>query len=531
MFDLFDAAGNFFPTTIHVLQSAVVKIAQQTKIPEGLVLYRGLSVNLPLRFYKADEHGCKGYAEWGFMSTTAKREIAVMYSGVKKGQPTATVLRIKTSAVNRPACIEMFSQYSHEREYLWVPLSYMEPEGVPMAEASQHGLLQTIDVGVFSNGMATTTDELLGRKRQLHLKAFEGLLGQLRRDMLHEAAERAAPDMSKAREAIDQVIKDVTEVLQRHRGTDEDKYTSASDFRGLNEDMVDACTFGLSKFLLWLEGGSDAAACLNWNLRTCHRLLIALRRRRLASIEGYERAKACADLCRLMGLARRHVTELNEVGESLLMQAAADDLSPNCLRLLIQAGCSLNFATPQGVSAMYRAAQCGNLECLQVLLEARCDVDARHITGSTPLFIAAQNGHTPCARALIAARARVNAVGTEGATAIYIAAQGGYADCVEALLKARADANMPTRKGTTPVYYAARRGWSECVRLLVAAGADLGVRFEGLTALDIAARQGHSACVALLEGGQTGGPVQEEGPAPQEGGQAAKSARRGRRRR
>ena len=116
MFDLFDAAGNFFPTTIHVLQSAVVKIAQQTKIPEGLVLYRGLSVNLPLRFYKADEHGCKGYAEWGFMSTTEEKAVALQYSGVGEGLPLPMVLVLEVTATDRGACIRELSQYP---EVMW----------------------------------------------------------------------------------------------------------------------------------------------------------------------------------------------------------------------------------------------------------------------------------------------------------------------------------------------------------------------------------------------------------------------------
>ena len=36
------AGGNLFPTTVHVLVSAVQKIARSTELPEGLLLYRGL---------------------------------------------------------------------------------------------------------------------------------------------------------------------------------------------------------------------------------------------------------------------------------------------------------------------------------------------------------------------------------------------------------------------------------------------------------------------------------------------------------
>ena len=49
------------------------------RLPAGLALYRGLggSMALPESFYTADENGCKGYTEWGFLSTTSNRAIAV----------------------------------------------------------------------------------------------------------------------------------------------------------------------------------------------------------------------------------------------------------------------------------------------------------------------------------------------------------------------------------------------------------------------------------------------------------------------
>jgi hypothetical protein len=56
--------------------SAVQKIARVMPIPHGLMLYRGLGgdVSLPPCFYRADENLCRGFAEWGFMSTTSDRQ-------------------------------------------------------------------------------------------------------------------------------------------------------------------------------------------------------------------------------------------------------------------------------------------------------------------------------------------------------------------------------------------------------------------------------------------------------------------------
>jgi hypothetical protein len=57
--------------------SAVQKIARVMPIPPGLPLYRGLggNVSMPPKFYKTDENQCRGFAEWGFMSTTSDRQV------------------------------------------------------------------------------------------------------------------------------------------------------------------------------------------------------------------------------------------------------------------------------------------------------------------------------------------------------------------------------------------------------------------------------------------------------------------------
>ena len=79
---------NTFATTIHCLVSAVTKISRVTRIHDGLLLYRGLggAVALPESFCQADGNGCRGYTEWGFLSTTSSRAVAVE---VKRAAPIA----------------------------------------------------------------------------------------------------------------------------------------------------------------------------------------------------------------------------------------------------------------------------------------------------------------------------------------------------------------------------------------------------------------------------------------------------------
>ena len=64
-------------------------------------MYRGLGgVRLPDRFYHADQFGHRAFVEWGFMSTTADRAIAIQYTGIAQGRAFPTLLMIQPAAVD-----------------------------------------------------------------------------------------------------------------------------------------------------------------------------------------------------------------------------------------------------------------------------------------------------------------------------------------------------------------------------------------------------------------------------------------------
>ena len=115
-FERFQQGGNLYATTICVLQSAVMKISRVMRLPPGLELFRGLGglAGLPDSFDKTDEHGCRGYMEYGFLSTTSHRETAVEYSGAGEGRPLPMVIQTRASSIDRGACIKDLSQYPGE---------------------------------------------------------------------------------------------------------------------------------------------------------------------------------------------------------------------------------------------------------------------------------------------------------------------------------------------------------------------------------------------------------------------------------
>ena len=95
---------NKYSTTIHAVNSVVVKCSRLTKIQP---LYRGWTgATLPQAFFVEDEMGVKGGIEYGFSSTTTEREQAVHYAEGK----ASTLLELEMGMVDRGADISWLSQ-------------------------------------------------------------------------------------------------------------------------------------------------------------------------------------------------------------------------------------------------------------------------------------------------------------------------------------------------------------------------------------------------------------------------------------
>lgn len=131
LFETFRAGNNFYPTTLSVLVSAVQKLSHHTPIPDDLILYRGTGgcVSLPKAFTEPDRFNCRGMTDWGFWSSTKDKKVALDFSGVRENKPFPMVLEFRPTAVDRGASVQDFSQYPGEQETLYLPCSYVQPNG------------------------------------------------------------------------------------------------------------------------------------------------------------------------------------------------------------------------------------------------------------------------------------------------------------------------------------------------------------------------------------------------------------------
>mmetsp|Transcript_39867 Transcript_39867/g.106441 ORF Transcript_39867/g.106441 Transcript_39867/m.106441 type:complete len:994 (-) Transcript_39867:405-3386(-) len=475
---------NPFSTTIFVLVSAVRKIARVMKLPPGLKLYRGLggAVKFPKSFYKADQHGCRGFTEWGFMSTTANIQVALQYSGVKDRSSLPCVLVTRVGAVDRGACIMEYSQYPNEEEYLWVPGSFIEQEngGDPWVQVTKDGIVEMVPVKVSANLKGNTTDELEQLKKKMHLTAFKYRIGEVKATLearvksgshedgtkvvtkRYEADTKAVNANIRPKDFVDKIVKQCWEIYSRHNKINHKYFLDDSVFRQLVFEMVEVKAMAMSKFDEWLENitGSSLVFRLNAELRTARRRYIAFKNRYLTKESPRDKF---LEVCQLRGLVTKSLDEQNELVESRLVAAAADGKSPADLELLLLAGAKVDWKRPDGVTALILAAQFGYSDNVVKLIQYKATVDMGAKNEATAVYMAAQSGFETSIETLAKLKADLDKPDVLGLTPLHQAAMNSNVECIKMLLKHQANPSVVSRDGKTPLETAVD---AECQNIL-----------------------------------------------------------------
>ena len=370
-----------------MLVSAVLKLTRVTKFTEGSCVYRGTGgrLALPLRFCKADDHGCKGFTEWGFMSTTFNKAVALKYSGVKEGRALPTVLEIKVQSIDRGASISYFSQYPTEDEVLFIPTSFLAPEGPAQLEVTIHGIVNVVPVRVNINLSSSTLEALVDRKKRGHLASFHFLIGDLRPQLYQiakdgKAEERLSKDPTREWSAcatleqiVERIVAKVGDVLELHKSTKIENFTDNEGYKRLVTEMLDAGTMATSVFRLYLEDWNQTIFyVMEMPLQDSHRALVAFRARSIRSLNGEERRLAALRQCQLMGLVVECIDEVSHSGETPIVRVAADgSIGPSCIKLLVEAGANISDG-----AALRAAATHGHLEAVAALIDVKAGVNS-----------------------------------------------------------------------------------------------------------------------------------------------------------
>eukprot|EP00935_MAST-01C_sp_MAST-1C-sp1_P000490 g490.t1 len=164
-----------FVTTLHVLNSAIVKLQKVQRVDK---VYRGVSGGtLPEKFMQEDAMGVRGGIELAFMSTTRKRQVAVEYASSGGMQKPSVVFEIQMGMIDRGAAVQWCSQFPEEEEILFAPLAALEVSGTP---AIEDGHTIVVPLKVNCNLHDLTIEQLTAKMRKSHLDLVDMITNQMK---------------------------------------------------------------------------------------------------------------------------------------------------------------------------------------------------------------------------------------------------------------------------------------------------------------------------------------------------------------
>ncbi len=404
-------------------------------MPEGLMLYRGFGgIKLPEQFYKAPQSGYRGFVEWGFISTTSDKAIAIQYTGIAKGRSFPTVLQVRPAAVDHGADISEFSQFPGEREYLWNPCSLLEAGGEPILEVTSYGIVNIIPVRMNNNVKTMTIEELRGQKKQMHISSFEFLLHEVKVELAKVAAECAATEKSSSGGSlgllqwiIEGIVESCRETIKKHKSIPDSEFIKDETFRMLVIEMLETKSQALSKVKLCSEalkqGGDDSTPIM------------------IAAEKG--NTSRVVELIEQKG----NVAAKNK-SERTALHFAAEQGNVDIINVLLNHGANVQDKDSLKRNPLHCAVIGGNLDAVNILLDRKASVNAQDKHLNTPLHLAAQNDFADVIKALAKSSADLNAEDIEGRSALNLASQQR---CVLTLRSLGAD-------GWTPLFVAVSRG-------------------------------------------------------------------------
>jgi hypothetical protein len=315
----------------------------------------------------------------------------MQYSGALEGKPLPLVLQIAVGAADRGACIRDLSQYPAEVEYLFVPCSFLAPDGPPQFRISDGGLgVRVVPVRISTSHSARTIENLREDKKRFHMSAFLFIVGETKNVLTDiakkddAAAKRLARDVTRGdagSNAVEQLLETITgqceERLRMHKAIGLRAYVDNHKSQRLVEEMLDTQRWAVSKLRLWLEDPTECITVVqDYPLRVAHRMLTKFLSRSASNLEAgtaEERQAAALNVCKARGKVLLQIDEKNDLDEDPLVAAAADGAAASDIRMLIEARAALNL-TDGASPALLEAATYGHSDVVTVLLKAKASL-------------------------------------------------------------------------------------------------------------------------------------------------------------
>lgn len=137
-------------------------------------------------------------------------------------------------------------------------------------------------------------------------------------------------------------------------------------------------------------------------------------------------------------------------GMSLLLRAAhAGQL--DVMKTLVGAKANVNFATPEGLTAMHIATQEKNKEAISTLVELGANMEATDEDGCTPLMLSVLHDLGEPCELLLEKKADTTKTFKGKDTLVHVAASQGFEDMTDMLTKGGCSVNGINERGQTPL--------------------------------------------------------------------------------
>jgi hypothetical protein len=268
---------------------------------------------------------------------------------VKDKKPQASIMEIRPNAVDRGADISDFSQYPGEKEFLFVPMSYVQGQGRCRVEVGPGGgVLKVICVGVNINLKTETVEQLTSKKRSMHVVAFKAVIDETKQWMQAYAEEngraqaRAATDKEYGKLGdISELISETLEQLRAIKDADSElpdgDYVNDLKYKALVTRMLSSQEWAKQKLRLWLENEETSISIAWTELKSAHRQWLSFLKQRqhaVAAAGSVQRKAAAVKILQCLGLMVTEDASVEEAdGEPLIYAAAADGWAPKDVKV------------------------------------------------------------------------------------------------------------------------------------------------------------------------------------------------------
>jgi len=152
--------GNQYTTTLHVINSAIVKLGLLQPVCK---VFCGMAGGkLPANFLKPDKMNVRGGVEAAFRSTSTDRNVALRYASSDTPGKAGLIIEIQQGMIDRGADLSWISMYPYEAEVCFSPLC-----GLEVMDMKVEGNVLVAAMRPNVNMKALTIEKVLAKRYQI----------------------------------------------------------------------------------------------------------------------------------------------------------------------------------------------------------------------------------------------------------------------------------------------------------------------------------------------------------------------------